>query len=148
MRERFACHRVSAGRYCGGHFTKHCLLLSGSLAERLREVSIEQEGSANPRDAEIAKALTLDEAKRITSNIAKLPKLLGRGWALISMYLTETQFDILRSWAQQTPQVCQGCEAHSGSDVDVAIKDSAGNWTALAAKWEQHLTDQLGLTVL
>jgi len=31
--------------------------------------------------------------------------------------------------------------------VDVAIKDSAGNWTALAAKWEQHLTDQLGVTV-
>jgi hypothetical protein len=27
------------------------------------------------------------------------------------------------------------------------VKASAGNWTALAGKWEQHLTDQLGVTV-
>ena len=33
-------------------------------------------GHADPRDAEIAKALTLDEARRIASNIAKLPDLL------------------------------------------------------------------------
>jgi hypothetical protein len=26
-------------------------------------------------------------------------------------------------------------------------KASVGNWTSLAAKWEQHLTDQLGVTV-
>jgi hypothetical protein len=32
----------------------------------------------DPRDAEIAKALTLDEARRIASNLAKLPALLGR----------------------------------------------------------------------
>jgi hypothetical protein len=33
-------------------------------------------GHADPRDAGIAKALTLDEARRIASNIAKLPELL------------------------------------------------------------------------
>jgi 2-methylisocitrate lyase-like PEP mutase family enzyme len=36
-------------------------------------------GHADPRDAGIAKALTLDEARRIASNIAKLPTLLGKG---------------------------------------------------------------------
>jgi hypothetical protein len=36
-------------------------------------------GHADPRDAGIAKALTLDEARRISSNIAKLPTLLGKG---------------------------------------------------------------------
>jgi hypothetical protein len=30
-------------------------------------------GHADPRDAGIAKAMTLDEARRIASNIAKLP---------------------------------------------------------------------------
>jgi predicted nucleotidyltransferase len=71
------------------------------------------------------------------------------------MYLTQTQFDILRSWAQQTPQVEEAYlfgsyakgEAHRASDIDIAIKASVGNWTSLAAKWEQHLTDQLGVTV-
>ena len=36
-------------------------------------------GHADPRDAAIAKSLTLDEARRIASNIAKLPTLFGKG---------------------------------------------------------------------
>ena len=35
-------------------------------------------GHADPRDAQVAKALTLDEARRIASNIAKLPTLLAK----------------------------------------------------------------------
>jgi hypothetical protein len=34
-------------------------------------------GHADERNARIAKSLTLDEARRIASNIAKLPALLG-----------------------------------------------------------------------
>jgi hypothetical protein len=39
-------------------------------------------GLDNPRNAAIAKALTRDEARRIASNIAKLPNLLGKGGQL------------------------------------------------------------------
>jgi hypothetical protein len=36
-------------------------------------------GHADKPDAETAKGLTLDEARRIASNIAKLPTLFGKG---------------------------------------------------------------------
>jgi 2-methylisocitrate lyase-like PEP mutase family enzyme len=36
-------------------------------------------GHADKRDAETAKGLILDEARRIASNIAKLPTLLAKG---------------------------------------------------------------------
>ena len=56
--------------------------LHGYVRERLRAtllVSPYVYGHADTRDAETAKGLTLDEARRIASNIAKLPKLLGMG---------------------------------------------------------------------
>ena len=47
-------------------------------------------GHADVRDAQVAKALTLDEATRIASNIAKLPALLGKGVLKGPMTAAET----------------------------------------------------------
>jgi predicted nucleotidyltransferase len=61
------------------------------------------------------------------------------------MYLTNEQFDKLRSWAQHTSQIEEAYlfgsyakgEADGGSDVDVAIKASASNWADLIATWQK-----------
>ena len=71
------------------------------------------------------------------------------------MYLTETQLDTLRSWAEQTPQVQEAYlfgsyakgEARAGSDVDIAIRASAVDWTFRTPKWEQYLTKAIGVKV-
>ena len=71
------------------------------------------------------------------------------------MYLTETQLDTLRSWAEQTPQVQEAYlfgsyakgEARTGSDVDIAIRASAVDWTFRTAKWEEDLTKEIGVQV-
>jgi hypothetical protein len=42
-------------------------------------------GHADPRDAGIAKSLTLDEARRIASSIAKLPKLIADSGSLAAV---------------------------------------------------------------
>ena len=71
------------------------------------------------------------------------------------MYLTETQLDTLRSWAEQTPQVQEAYlfgsyakgEARTGSDVDIAIRASAVDWTFRTPKWEQYLTKAIGVKV-
>ena len=71
------------------------------------------------------------------------------------MYLTETQLDTLRSWAEQTPQVQEAYlfgsyakgEARTGSDVDIAIRASAVDWTFRTAKWGEDLTKAIGVRV-
>ena len=74
---------------------------------------------------------------------------------ILRLYLTQTQFDTLRTWAQQTPQVQEAYlfgsyakgNADSDSDVEVAIKASAVDWTFRTAKWEQYLTKAIGVKV-
>jgi len=71
------------------------------------------------------------------------------------MHLTEAQWDILRTWARQTPQVHEAYlfgsyakgDADSNSDVNVAIKASAVDWTFRTARWELHLTKMIGVKV-
>jgi hypothetical protein len=46
-------------------------------------------GHADVRDAETAKSLTLDQARRIASNIAKLPILLGKANSSLGIGQTE-----------------------------------------------------------
>ena len=71
------------------------------------------------------------------------------------MHLTEAQLDILKNWAQQTPQIQEAYlfgsyaegAAHADSDVDIAIRASAVDWTFRTAKWEQYLTKAIGVKV-
>ena len=71
------------------------------------------------------------------------------------MHLTEVQFDILRAWAQHTPQVREAYlfgsyakgEARAGSDVDIAIRASVIDWTFRTANWEEDLTKAIGVQV-
>jgi predicted nucleotidyltransferase len=71
------------------------------------------------------------------------------------MRLTEAQFDILKAWAQHTPQVKEAYlfgsyakgEAHAGSDIDIAIRASVTDWTFRTAKWEEDLTKAIGVQV-
>jgi predicted nucleotidyltransferase len=71
------------------------------------------------------------------------------------MYLTQAQLDILKDWAQHTPQVQEAYlfgsyakgEARAGSDVDIAIRASAVDWTFRTAIWEQYLTKGIGVKV-
>ena len=73
----------------------------------------------------------------------------------LGMYLTEIQLDIIRSWAEQTPQVQEAClfgsyakgEAHASSDVHIAIRAAAVDWTFRTAKWEQYLSKAIGVQV-
>jgi len=73
----------------------------------------------------------------------------------LGMYLTEIQLDIIRSWAEQTPQVQEAClfgsyakgEAQADSDVDIAIRASVTDWTFRTAKWEEDLTKAIGVQV-
>ena len=71
------------------------------------------------------------------------------------MHLTEAQLDVLKAWAQRTPQVKEAYlfgnyakgKADSDSDVDIAIKASAVDWTFRTAKWEEDLTKAIGVQV-
>jgi predicted nucleotidyltransferase len=77
--------------------------------------------------------------------------------------LTDSQKHAIQKWAAATPQVTEvrlfgsrakGC-ARPDSDVDLAITvgggskgaTAAGNYVALANRWEEHLRQATGLTI-
>jgi predicted nucleotidyltransferase len=69
--------------------------------------------------------------------------------------LKPEEVEAIQRWAKQTPQVrevrlfgsrAKGC-AKSNSDVDLAVTADAGNYVALANKWEEHLSKLVDLTV-
>jgi predicted nucleotidyltransferase len=78
------------------------------------------------------------------------------------MDLSGDQVEAIREWARLTPQVeevrlfgsrAKGC-ARPDSDVDLAVTVGggpgatvAGNYVALASRWEEHLHQATGLTV-
>jgi hypothetical protein len=71
------CYRVRAA--CGVNPRRDQVLFPGFFVDANKQTLAYVYGHADTRDAQVAKALTLDEARRIASNIAELPSLLIKG---------------------------------------------------------------------